>query len=381
MRLAWLLLAGCCALPALEVKVLETVKIAESHYYGYFPSLHRLASGELLTTVKMDADAHHIESNFWGFHLSRDRGRTWGFRNTNGMVYEGESAYTREPLPDGSVRFIAGYGLPSEGDDYRKVRMVSVKIFDHGESILFQRDVVVELPKPSFRQPMDGAIRHFASIGPGKLTHSAFVFFSGTLIPSRDGGWITTLYGKLEGDRYFRTFVVRSDRQGKRWQYVTTVAGDEAAVNLPGEKDTEGFTEPRMIRLPDGRLLLAVRRGSNHLMFRAWSSDDGRSWTKPESIGFKGVKPALWLMRSGVLALSTGRPDPVTVRFSRDGGQTWSNATELYSKPGTRYTDLVEVQPNRLLVVYDHVPGEWGVMREGQANAMNEVFGAYLEVK
>jgi len=192
---------------------------------------------------------------------------------------------------------------------------------------------------------------------------------------------LTAMYGKFEGDKYYRTFIARSDMAAKQWRYVTTVAGDQDAVLLQGETRTEGFTEPRMIRLHDGRLFLMMRRGSNNMLFQSWSSDDGKTWTKAASAGFHGVKPALWLMKNGLLALSTGRPDPVSLYVSSDGGATWSPPTVLYHEKGTRYTDLVEVEPDKLLVVYDHVPFDWGVIPDNDPNAMNEIFGTYVEVK
>ncbi|PYV10424.1 MAG: hypothetical protein DMG07_21165, partial [Acidobacteria bacterium] len=173
----------------------------------------------------------------------------------------------------------------------------------------------------------------------------------------------------------------RSNPEGKSWSYVATIAGDPEAVVLQGEKGTEGFTEPRMIRLRDGRLFVVMRRGSDNLMYRCWSSDHGRTWTQPASIGFRGVKPALWLMKNGVLALSTGRPAPVSAYFSLDGGQTWSPPTVLFREPGTRYTDLLEIEPDRLLVVYDHVPFDWGVIPDDHPEAMNTVYCTRIEVK
>jgi hypothetical protein len=302
-------------------------------------------------------------------------------RNTNGMVYKGEAAYTRTPRQDGSLLMLAGYPLPGGGDDYRNLEAVSVRIADRGNTVEFKRDVRIHLPRPSVRQKMEAKITSFASLGPGKLAYSGFVFFSGDLIESRDGGTLATLYGRLEGDRYYRTFVAKADRAAKDWNYVSTIAGDESAVTLEGEKKTEGFTEPRMIRLSDGRLFAAIRRGSDNLMYKCWSEDDGKTWTKPESTGFRGVKPALWLMRNGVLALSTGRPGPVTIYFSTDGGRTFTHPTVLYKDRGTRYSDLVETEAGRLLVVYDHVPFDWGVIPENQPEAMNEIYGTFLEVK
>ena len=258
---------------------------------------------------------------------------------------------------------------------------VSVEISDRGRSILLRRDVRIDLPKPSFRKRLDTKIVNFASLGPGKLEESGFVFFSGSILEGGPRELLTTMYGKLEADRYFRTFVARSNPEGKSWSYVATIAGDPEAVVLQGEKGTEGFTEPRMIRLRDGRLFVVMRRGSDNLMYRCWSSDHGRTWTQPASIGFRGVKPALWLMKNGVLALSTGRPAPVSAYFSLDGGQTWSPPTVLFREPGTRYTDLLEIEPDRLLVVYDHVPFDWGVIPDDHPEAMNTVYCTRIEVK
>ncbi len=383
--LAVLVAAVSCTVPAAlsqpTVQVLDTAVVARCHYYGFFPSVHLLSTGELICAVKMDADAHHVEGNFWGYMISRDGGRTWGMRNTAGMVYKGEAAYSRIPRPDGTLRMLAGYALPGGGTDYQHLEGVSVEIADRGQSIHLRRDVRIELPKPSFRKKLDTKIVNFASLGPGKLEESGFVFFSGSILDGRPGELLTTMYGKLDGDRYMRAFVARSDPAGKSWSYLKTIGGDAEAVVLEGEKRTEGFTEPRMIRLGDGRLLAVMRRGSDNLMYRCWSSDDGRTWTKPESIGFRGVKPALWLMKNGLLALSTGRPDPVSLYLSPDGGQTWSSPTVLFREPGTRYTDLIEIAPDELLVVYDHVPFDWGVIPDEHPEAMNTVYCARIAVK
>ena len=93
----------------------------------------------------------------------------------------------------------------------------------------------------------------------------------------------------------------------------------------------------------------------------------------------RGVLPALWLMKNGILALCSGRPDPVTLRFSTDNGQSWTNPTVLFQEKGTRYTDLVEVEPNRLLVVYDHVPFDWGAIPDSAPDAMNTVYGTFVD--
>jgi len=275
---------------------------------------------------------------------------------------------------------LAGYPLPIANDDFRHLQTTSVQFSNHGDTVVFNKDVRIHLPKPASRQKINDQVVNFASLGPGKIKEVALALFSGDVIETSAGGLLTTMYGKMEGDEHFRTYVVKSNKEGKNWDYLTTIAGDEAAVVLEAEKKTEGFTEPRMIRLSDGRLFAVIRRGGNNLLFRSWSRDEGKTWTKPSSIGFRGVEPCLWLMKNGILALSTGRPDPVTVRFSTDGGTTWTNPTELFREKGTRYTGMVEVEPDKLLVVYDHVPFNWGVIPENEPTSMNSIHGTFLKV-
>ena len=84
--------------------------------------------------------------------------------------------------------------------------------------------------------------------------------------------------------------------------------------------------------------------------------DDGKTWSPPVSSGFKGVAPHLRLLSNGLLALTTGRPGPVTIMFSTDEGKKWVGITPIFTGKSTRYSDLIELEPGKLLVVYDSVP-------------------------
>lgn len=379
------------------VTVLDSVKIHESHTYGFFPSLQRLSTGELICDLSLDADKDEVETNFWAYVISKDNGKTWGMRNTAGFVFR-EAAYTRNPsLSDGTMLMLAGLPLPVEGD-FTHLRAVSVLFSDGGNTVKFSRDVSVQLPSAAAVDPIDDSVANSSSLNGARVHECASMSFCGTLIRAQDGGWLDAMYGKLVGDKYYRTIVVRSDHAGRDWRYVTTIAGDakaEAALKREHEEKSEGFDEPRMIRLPDGRLFVVMRRGSNNLLYRSWSRDDGKSWTEPASIGFRGVKPNLWLMGNGVLALATGRPDPIAIRFSIDGGNTWTNTTEimaavsphdLHDAQGrvrsTCYTGVAEVEPNKLLIVYDYLPnvGGWGKNPPDDAKAMNTIYGTFISV-
>lgn len=395
-----LLFAAPAALFAeLKVEVLETVKVHESRRYGYFPSVQMLSTGELICDFSLDGDVNSIETNFWGYVISGDKGKTWGMRNTAGAFYR-EAAYTRDPaLPDGSMLVVAGYLLPKANDDYRTLVAASLRLSEGGLTALFRRDVTLRLPRPAQRVTMEEtSLTNFQSLGVGKIKEAAMFSFSGTIVPARDGGWLTTMYGKWDGDKYYRTIVVKSDRAAQEWNYVTSIGADEAAaaaMKREGETATEGFGEPRMIRLADGRLFAVMRRGSNNMLYKSWSKDDGKTWSEPASIGFRGVEPAVMQMKDGTLAVCTGRPDAIAVRFSVNGGETWTNTTGLTkgfehknpSKPhatqkSTCYTGMVEVEPGRLLIVYDHLPfvDGWGLNPDSEPKAINTIYGTFVQV-
>ena len=100
-------------------------------------------------------------------------------------------------------------------------------------------------------------------------------------------------------------------------------------------------------------------------------------------------------MKNGLLALSTGRPGPIGIHFSADDGKTWSERTVVADFPGTTdarvpnhkqlstcYTGMVEVEPGRLLVVYDHLPNVagWGMNPADKPGAVNTIYGTFVKV-
>lgn len=70
----------------------------------------------------------------------------------------------------------------------------------------------------------------------------------------------------------------------------------------------EGPCEAGLVRRRDGRLFVIYRTGSDGYLGTAWSSNEGKAWTPPSLILFKGVEPRVRLLSNGVLACSTGRP-------------------------------------------------------------------------
>ncbi len=99
--------------------------------------------------------------------------------------------------------------------------------------------------------------------------------------------------------------------------------------------------EPHVLELPDGHLIGMIRFESHgnddpaltagNVLFRMYqtdTSDGGRTWSVPRSLGFHGSPPHLMRHSSGVLIFSYGyrqRPYGQRVAFSRDEGATWEH--------------------------------------------------------
>jgi hypothetical protein len=222
------------------------------------------------------------------------------------------------------------------------------------------------------------------------------VNFHRTLIEMPNGELLATAYGWFKEDvtpssymktmMKFRSVLVRSKDRGRNWTLLSTIAVDPTI----GE---EGFCEPVLVRLSQGkhkgRLIAQMRIGSNkaltdpkfNLIHQTESDDGGKTWTRPHPLSFQGVDPDLIEMENGILLAGFGWRTPESVQkstdprlpggeqhkpgrmigpqhgnyvaFSLDQGLTWSQITQVTHELTTSYVTVREVQPNRLLLVYD----------------------------
>ena len=155
------------------------------------------------------------------------------------------------------------------------------------------------------------------------------------------------------------SFIVRSVRES------SPSPGFRGVVDFaPGD----GFSEPSMVIFPDGEMLCALRTGSSKPLYCIRSRDGGRTWSDAELLSPKyvnpicGVLPKLVLLKNGILALCTGRPN-CTIHFSKDRGYTWFLSETLFEITSGRWqdiysgshanNDMIAVEDNTLLYVHD----------------------------
>jgi hypothetical protein len=207
-----------------------------------------------------------------------------------------------------------------------------------------------------------------------------------TILEMPDGTWLMTMYGNFAMDSIFppdadaqkelsymqRSFIVTSSDRGRNWDYLSTVASPN-----PGDPVGEGFVEPAITMLEDGRLLCIMRSGHRYPLYAAWSEDQGRTWSPPMYTGLdRGCDPCLITLQDGCVALSWGRRFPegwstvtpegdkgrftfpghgyTSLSLSHDGGLTWSTH-RIMERSGTCYSTIIEVEPHIIFMLVD----EW----------------------
>ena len=159
-------------------------------------------------------------------------------------------------------------------------------------------------------------------------------------------------------------FTLFSDDDGETW--------NESNTMLTPDFQTEaenGFQEPGMIELEDGKLLLWIRT-SRGFQYRSFSEDGGRTWCQPvpdwnfpspcSPMSMKrdpadGCLYAVWNdtdRRHGVIPITTPRT-PLALMRSRDNGTSWDNVgTVLLEKEpdhGYCYTAMLFKESSLLL--------------------------------
>lgn len=160
-----------------------------------------------------------------------------------------------------------------------------------------------------------------------------------------------------------------SDDDGKTWYK------SDAEFPCPFPNNPDGYEEPGLYELPDGRLWCYIRT-SLGFQFECFSDDEGITWTVPEPNTFFSSACSPMLVKDcGELTVAVFNPipehilrldsepwgrTPYTLAVSKDRAKTFDKADLYYLEDdrdnGYCYPSIIEVE-NGFLVAYYHSNG------------------------
>lgn len=145
-----------------------------------------------------------------------------------------------------------------------------------------------------------------------------------------------------------------SDDDGQSWDWLTELpirAGDTA----------QHYHELHAVEANNGSIIVHIRNWNENNQgetLQSESTDEGKTWTTPHSIGVWGLPSHLLKLSDGRLMMTYGhrlKPFGNQARLSDDHGQSWSSPL-LISVDGTcsdlGYPSTVELAPNHFLSIW-----------------------------
>ena len=252
----------------------------------------------------------HTVSEYSCRDYSLDNGKTW---QKSPFVFGGFNAYLSK---DGKKKQVECWS--NKASD---VQIINIKTLNS--------DNTVTTEKVEIKLPFKGTFKLHREI-----------------LRTKDGRLLLTGYSLKEGAKKLHSFVIESKDDGKSWTYLSTIMDD------PEGKYPEGPNESTVVELANGDILAYVRVASVSPLKQLRSTDGGKTWSEPKDVAPVTVAPAARVLSNGTLVLITGRPN---LYLFIDPTGTGENYTQhpIYEHIGSSYASILEIEPNRLMVIYD----------------------------
>jgi len=336
-----------------EVERIETISQQPQAYHGW-PTVTRRRNGQLLLVCSGGREAHVCPFGRVELMRSDDDGATWTWPRVliDGAIDDRDAGIVETNR--GSILVTSfsslAYEEPLSAAEARPAD--DPQAWSHGKLARWQaaRD---RIPPEARKQALgmwmirstdDGASWTAPYRCPVDSPHGPIQLSDGRLLYAGKVLWTGT----------DRVGVCQSDDDGSTWRWLADVPA------RPGDRHAD-YHELHAVETADGRLLVQIRNhntADKYETLQSESSDGGRHWSEPRSIGVWGYPSHLLRLRDGRLVMSYGhRRAPIgnQARVSSDHGRTWSEPLTV-SNDGTStdlgYPSTVELEEGRLLSVW-----------------------------
>lgn len=156
-----------------------------------------------------------------------------------------------------------------------------------------------------------------------------------------------------------RVGISQSTDDGKSWQWLSEIPTREG-------DDPANYHELHAVETLDKRIIVQIRNHNpQHFgeTLQCESTDEGRTWTRPRSVGVWGLPSHLLRLQDGRLMMTYGYRRPPfgnQVRISKDG-QVWSSPITI-SKDGNSgdlgYPSTVQLNDGSFVTVWYELPAD-----------------------
>jgi sialidase-1 len=149
--------------------------------------------------------------------------------------------------------------------------------------------------------------------------------------------------------------VAESTDDGLTWKWLASIP------TRAGDVEEHGYHELHAVEAKDGTIIVQIRNHnttSNGETLQSESTDGGKTWSEPHSIGVWGLPSHLLRLKDGRLVMTYGhrrKPFGNQARISADNGKTWSDPLTISSDGiggDLGYPSTVELDDGSFLSVW-----------------------------
>ena len=386
-------MVGCSSIPGgmfmqVSVNKGKTITIHDmSDKTGWGSGSHifmtRVSNERIAMTYWIAGDgAYAGTSNMDWPAYSDDNGQKWIYGNPFNWS---------TPPPSNKIKFAISKG--ENFSDFTMGSFFSRAEFTNGTVVLFSTGIEMRHPDYFTRivsrdggkswEPPDP----ITIIWPESMTQSLYYLcFEHDALVVDSNTMYTVAYGGFAPSGKATVYLFESTDFGKTLTLRSTVAQPSDAP-----WGNNGPCEPSLMRVSSNSLLCIMRTGilsgsADHgkavaeslLMSR--SNDGGQTW-KHKRMYINGVMPKLRRLSNGLIVLATGRPGN-SLYISSDDGRSFGREITITAPhiKTTGYCDVMEVSPDKILVIYDIINSPLQKVWLWEPTIGNGIYGTYYTI-